>query len=112
KAQLDRVKRYIQSAHDEGARLVAGGQSPDAAEFQKGYWMRPTVFADVEQSMLIAREEIFGPVLSVLRWNDLDEVIERANSLEYGLSGAVWTNDITTAISTAKRLQSGYIWVN
>ncbi|WP_018000536.1 aldehyde dehydrogenase family protein [Paracoccus sp. N5] len=112
KAQLERVEGFIRSAQDEGARLVAGGERPRGPGFDKGYWMRPTVFANVTQDMRIAREEIFGPVLSVLRWSDFDQVIEMANSVEYGLSGAVWTGDLSNALRTVKALKSGYLWVN
>jgi betaine-aldehyde dehydrogenase len=112
RAHVDRVTQYIELGKSEGARLVAGGARPGGSLFDRGYWMRPTVFADVHQDMRIAREEIFGPVLSVLRWSEVDQVIAMANSLEYGLTGSVWTNDIATAIRTAKRIQSGYIWIN
>ena len=110
--QLQKVKFYIEGAAADGARLVAGGKRPSGSLFQKGYWIEPTVFSDVKQDMRIAREEIFGPVLSVLRWSDLDEAIKTANAVEYGLTAAVWTNDITTAMRTAQRLQSGYVWIN
>jgi acyl-CoA reductase-like NAD-dependent aldehyde dehydrogenase len=70
------------------------------------------VFADVRQDMRIAREEIFGPVLSILRWSDLDQAIDMANSVEYGLTAGVWTQDMTKALRTAQRLKSGYIWIN
>ena len=96
----------------EGARLVAGGKRPTGAGFEKGFWFQPTVFADVRQEMRIAREEIFGPVLSILRWSDLDQVIEMANSVEYGLTAAVWTSDVSKALRTAQRVKSGYIWIN
>jgi betaine-aldehyde dehydrogenase len=110
--QLSKVKLYIEGANADGARLMAGGSRPSGASFEKGYWLEPTVFADVKQDMRVAREEIFGPVLSVMRWSDPDEVIKMANSVEYGLSAAVWTNDITAAMRTAQRLQSGYVWIN
>lgn len=111
-AQLARTEEYVALAVDEGARLVAGGKRPEGSDFKRGYWYEPTVFADVEQHMRIAQEEVFGPVLSVLRWNDEEEVIRLANSSEYGLTGVVWSRDITRALTTAKRLDSGYIWVN
>jgi acyl-CoA reductase-like NAD-dependent aldehyde dehydrogenase len=112
RAHLDRVQSYIDAGKAEGARLVAGGARPSGKEFEKGYWLRPTVFADVEQGMKIAREEIFGPVLSVLRWSDVDQVMAMANSVDYGLSAAIWTNDITHALRAARRVQSGFIWIN
>ncbi|BBZ70455.1 aldehyde dehydrogenase family protein [Mycobacterium paraseoulense] len=111
-AQYDKVIGYIESAHEDGARLVTGGGRPDGEEFENGCYVEPTIFADVDTSMRIAREEVFGPVLSVFRWTDLDTVIEQANELPFGLTGAVWSNDITTAISVADRLDTGYVWIN
>ena len=111
-AHLSKIESYVEIGKSEGARLAAGGKRPAGAGFEKGFWFKPTVFADVEQDMRIAREEIFGPILSILRWSDVDDVIEKANSVEYGLTAAVWTQDITQALRTAKRLQSGYIWIN
>ncbi len=109
---LGRVRSYIDSANADGARLMTGGKRPAGAQFEKGYWLEPTVYADVKQDMKIAREEIFGPVLSVMRWSDADDVVKLANSVEYGLTAAVWTNDITKAMRTAQRLQTGYVWIN
>jgi acyl-CoA reductase-like NAD-dependent aldehyde dehydrogenase len=110
--QLKKVQFYIEAAATDGARLMTGGNRPAGSLFEKGYWIEPTVFGDVKQDMRVAREEIFGPVLSVLRWSDLDDAIKMANSVEYGLTAAVWTNDIATAMRTAQRLQSGYVWIN
>jgi acyl-CoA reductase-like NAD-dependent aldehyde dehydrogenase len=112
RAQLDKVERYVTLGREEGARLVAGGRRPSGQQFERGFWYQPTVFADVRQEMRIAREEIFGPVLSILRWSDVDDVIAMANSVEFGLTGAVWTRDISGAISTARRLHTGYVWIN
>jgi acyl-CoA reductase-like NAD-dependent aldehyde dehydrogenase len=111
-AQYEKVHHYIDSAKREGARLVTGGGTPPAQEFQAGFYVEPTVFADVDMSMTIAREEIFGPVLSVLRFNDLDAAVAQANELEFGLTSAIWSNDITTAVSVADRLDTGYVWIN
>jgi acyl-CoA reductase-like NAD-dependent aldehyde dehydrogenase len=111
-AQRDRTEAYVRIALEEGARLVTGGRRPAGPDFEKGYWYEPTVFADVMQDMRIAREEVFGPILSVLRWSREDEVLAMANSTEYGLTGVVWSRDISQALRTAKRLESGYIWVN
>lgn len=110
--QYRKVTDYVGVASSEGARLVAGGRRPEGKLFEKGYWIEPTLFADVRQDMAIAREEVFGPVLSMLRWSDMDEVIDQANSVDLGLTAAVWTNDITRAMHTVRRLQAGYIWVN
>ncbi|MBN9036406.1 MAG: aldehyde dehydrogenase family protein [Rhizobiales bacterium] len=112
KAQYERVLRYIGYGKEDGARLLSGGYRPEDAEFKRGYWVRPTVFADVTPDMRIAREEIFGPVLSVLKWKTLEEALHIANSVEYGLTASIWTNDIKTALRTAKAVQSGYIWIN
>lgn len=111
-AHLARIEEYVAIGKTEGARLVIGGKRPTGACFDKGFWYSPTVFADVRQEMRIAREEIFGPVLSILRWSDVDEVIAHANSVEYGLAAAVWTQDISQALRTAKRIQAGFIWIN
>lgn len=112
RAQLEKVEQYVALGKAEGARLVTGGRRPVGPEFQRGFWYQPTVFADVTQDMRIAREEIFGPVLSILRWSDVDDVVAMANSLEFGLTGAVWTQDISVALRTARRLQTGYVWIN
>jgi acyl-CoA reductase-like NAD-dependent aldehyde dehydrogenase len=111
-AQYDKVTSYIAAGHEDGARLVTGGDKPEGALFADGYFVEPTVFADVDMGMRIAKEEIFGPVLSVLRWTDLDDVVAQANAVPYGLTGAVWTRDIQTALAVADRLDTGYVWVN
>jgi betaine-aldehyde dehydrogenase len=112
KRQLEKDLRYIENARAEGARLLTGGKRPDGDEFTRGYWLEPTVFADVTPGMQLFREEVFGPVLSVIRWEDTEQVIEMANAVEYGLTAAIWTQDIRTALTTARRVQSGYVWVN
>jgi acyl-CoA reductase-like NAD-dependent aldehyde dehydrogenase len=111
-AQYDKVHHYIDSARREGARLVTGGGRPPGEEFEAGFYVEPTVFADVDMSMTVAREEIFGPVLSVLQFTDLDAAVAQANELPFGLTGAVWSNDIATAVSVADRLDTGYVWIN
>lgn len=111
-AQLDKTLHYIQAGQDDGARLVAGGSQPEGPEFERGYWVRPTVFADVTPEMRIFKEEIFGPVLSVIRWSDPEEVIRMANAVEYGLTASIWTEDLRTAVRTAKQVKSGYVWIN
>lgn len=110
--QYKKVLYYIEAGLQDGARLVAGGKRPQGDQFKKGYWVEPTVFADVTTEMRIAREEIFGPVLSILRWSEVDEVVKKANALDLGLTAAIWSNDLTVAMKTAKRVQSGYIWIN
>ena len=112
KRQLDRVNMMIKSGVDDGAKLMIGGKRPAGKDFERGYWVEPTVFGDVHPQMKIAREEIFGPVLSVFSWRDEEATIELANSVEYGLTAAVWTNDIKRALKAARRVQSGMVWVN
>lgn len=111
-AQLDKALHYIQAGKDDGARLVAGGERPEGAEFAAGYWLRPTVFADVTRDMRIFQEEVFGPVMSVIRYADIDEAIDLANAVEYGLTASVWTNDLTLAMRATREIRAGYVWVN
>jgi aldehyde dehydrogenase (NAD+) len=107
-SQFDRVMGYIESGRDEGAKLACGGERIG----NHGYFVQPTVFADVEDEMKIAREEIFGPVMSVIPFKNLDEVIARANRTKYGLAAAVWTRDIKKALAVANGVRAGTIWVN
>ena len=106
--QFDRVMGYIDAGKKDGARMLLGGNRVG----QKGYFIEPTVFADVKDEMKIAREEIFGPVMSILKFKDADEVIERGNRTFYGLAAAVWTRDISKAIRLANSLRAGTVWVN
>lgn len=109
--QRDRVRGYIERGVQEGARLVAGG--PDAPEGQeRGYFVRPTVFADVTTDMAIAQEEIFGPVLSILKYESEEEALRIANDSAYGLGGAVWAGDQETAVAFARRLDTGQVDIN
>ncbi|MES2257964.1 MAG: aldehyde dehydrogenase family protein [Pseudomonadota bacterium] len=112
RTHYDKVLSYVDVARADGARLVAGGGRPAGAAFERGYWLEPTVFADVTPDMRIAREEVFGPILSVMRWSDVDDLVRHANSVEYGLTASVFTSDITAALSLANRLETGYIWIN
>ena len=112
KAQFDRVMSYIASAKQEGARLVAGGGPPSDPALAKGFYVEPTVFADVNMTMRIAREEIFGPVLGVFKWSDEAKMLEEVNMVEYGLTCSIWTNDISTAHRTAGAVEAGFIWIN
>jgi acyl-CoA reductase-like NAD-dependent aldehyde dehydrogenase len=109
--QLDRVLGYVERGRAEGARLVLGGEQLDG-EWSSGYWMAPTIFDDVAPSMSIAREEIFGPVLSVIPFDTESEAIELANDNEFGLGSGVWTSDLDRAIRIARRLRVGDVWVN
>jgi aldehyde dehydrogenase (NAD+) len=110
-AQVERVTGYIQKGIDEGAKLVTGG--PERPEgFEQGYYVRPTVFSDVRNDMTIAQEEIFGPVLSIIAYEDEDEATRIANDSPYGLSGGVWGADAERAQAFARRIRTGQIEVN
>jgi len=109
--QRDRVRGYIQQGIDEGARLVTGG--PDAPDgLDTGYFVKPTIFADVTPDMTIAQEEIFGPVLCILPYDSEDEAVEIANSTVYGLAGGVQSGDQERALAVARRLRTGQVEVN
>ncbi|MEK7233352.1 MAG: aldehyde dehydrogenase family protein [Elusimicrobiota bacterium] len=106
--QRDRVLSYIESGQKEGAQLLAGGM----ADAGPGYFVQPTVFGGVKDEMKIAREEIFGPVVCVMPFDTLDEVMARANSSDYGLVAAVWTKDVKKAHQAAAKLKAGTVWIN
>jgi acyl-CoA reductase-like NAD-dependent aldehyde dehydrogenase len=110
KRQLERVQGYIGKGKAEGAKLVLGGGRPKGLD--RGYFVEPTVFSDVEQSMTIAREEIFGPVVSFISYKDLDDAVEKANGTMYGLHGAVYTPDAERGYEVARRMRSGSVTVN
>ena len=112
KVQYDRVMSYIESAKAAGAPLIAGGKRPADPALANGFYVEPTVFADVTPQMRIAREEIFGPVLSIFKWSDEAKMLEEVNAVEYGLTSSIWTNDLGTAHRTAAAVQAGYVWVN
>jgi aldehyde dehydrogenase (NAD+) len=106
--QFNKVMSYIEAGKQEKATLRTGGKRVG----DKGYFIEPTVFADVKDDMKIAQEEIFGPVMSILKFKDMDEVVERANKTMYGLAAAVWTRDITKAHAIADGVRAGTVWVN
>ncbi len=108
KEQFDRILGYVETGKREGGRLVTGGK-PAAS---KGYFMKPTIFADVSNDMTIAREEIFGPVVATLPFEGLEDAITQANSTIYGLSAGIWTRDIGKAHRLAKEVRAGTVWVN
>jgi aldehyde dehydrogenase (NAD+) len=110
--QLDRVLGYMHAGTSDGARLVLGGGRAANPLLKNGYFVEPTVYADVSDDMTIAREEIFGPVMSVMPFRDIDEVIARSNRSEYGLAGGIWTRDISRAHHVARALCAGSVWVN
>jgi betaine-aldehyde dehydrogenase len=109
-AHHQRVLAYIAAGRRDGATMLTGGGRPAGCE--RGYFVEPTVFGDVEDGMTIAREEIFGPVMAVLGWHDVDEVVQRANAVEYGLTANIWTRDVSAAHRLAGRLEAGYVTVN
>ncbi|SER68819.1 betaine-aldehyde dehydrogenase [Rhizobium sp. NFR03] len=109
--QRDKVLAYIETGKAEGATLVTGGAIPNDVPAESTY-IQPTVFADVTDTMTIAREEIFGPVMCVLDFDDEDEVVARANATEFGLSAGVFTNDIARAHRVVDRLEAGTLWIN
>lgn len=110
--QYDRIMGFIETAKSEGAELLTGGGRPDDPDLDKGLFIRPTAFVNVGRDMTIAREEIFGPVVSVFSWADEDALFDQVNDVDYGLTASIWTNDLTTAIRAARRVEAGYVWVN
>ncbi len=108
KDQYDKILGYINAGKQSGAKLLTGGNACG----DRGYFIEPTVFDDVSDDMKIAREEIFGPVMNILKFKDIDEVIERGNKTFYGLAAAVWTRDIGKAHRIANHLRAGTVWVN
>ncbi|WP_370529762.1 aldehyde dehydrogenase family protein [Alkalihalobacillus sp. AL-G] len=106
--QHNRVMGYIEKGKSEGAEVLTGGTKP----YEQGYFVSPTVFADVNDSMSIAKEEIFGPVVAAMPFEDLDDVIDRANLSNYGLAAGVWTENVRNAHYVANRLKAGTVWVN
>ena len=111
-AQMNRILTYISSGRHEGAKIVTGGDRAHPAGLEKGFFVQPTIFTNVKDSMKIAREEIFGPVLSVLTFKDPDEMLKKANGLFYGLAAAVWSRDIGRCHKLARELQAGTVWIN
>ena len=112
KAQQDKALSYIDIAKGEGAKLLAGGGVPRDPRLSGGFFVEPTVFADVNMGMRIAKEEVFGPILSVIKWRDEDAMLEQVNQVEYGLTASIYTTSLANAHRAARRVESGYVWVN
>ena len=110
--QLDKTLSYVDSAVAEGARVAHGGQRSQDPALAQGYFVEPTILADVTPTMRVAREEIFGPVLSVLKWSNEEDLYAAVNGVEYGLTASIWTTDLRTAHRAAARVQAGYVWIN
>lgn len=112
RGHYEKVLHYIEVAKSEGATLLYGGRRPDDPRLKDGFFVEPTLFADVTQDMRIANEEVFGPVLSILKWRDEARMFDDVNAVEYGLTCGIWTTALATAHRAAARVQAGYVWVN
>jgi betaine-aldehyde dehydrogenase len=112
KAQVDKIMRYIEIGKSEGARLLTGGGRPTADSLMNGNFIEPTIFGEVTPQMRIAREEIFGPVLSIIRWNDEEKMFVDVNSVDYGLTASIFTTSLSNAHRAARRVEAGFVWVN
>ena len=111
--QLNRIKSYVDLARTEGATVLSGGCPPALeGDFQKGYFFQPTIFSEVQNTMRVAQEEIFGPVVSVITFKDESDLIRQANEVAYGLSAGIWTRDITRAHRFAREIKAGVVWIN
>lgn len=112
--QLTTVRSFLQSGAEQGAAVAAGGGRPSrlTGDYADGYFLEPTVLAETTHDMRVVREEIFGPVLVVMRWTDTDDLIDRANDSPYGLAAGLWTNDLTQAHRVAAAIRAGTIWIN
>jgi len=112
KAQLDKVMSYVAKGIEDGGRLVCGGKRPDDPRLKDGFYCEATIFADMQPHMRLAREEVFGPIMSVFKWSDEDVLFEQVNGLEFGLTGSIWTQSLNTAHRAARRINTGYVWIN
>lgn len=112
KEQLDRISGYLAVGASEGAQALVGGARLTEGALADGYFVPPTLFTGVRDDMIIAREEIFGPVISAMPFDDVDEVVQRANATAFGLASGVWTSNIHTANKVSKRLRAGTVWIN
>jgi aldehyde dehydrogenase (NAD+) len=110
--QMEKIRAYVDIARREGARLVAGGEPASVPGYPNGLFYRPTIFADVRNDMRIAQEEVFGPVLAVIRFRDEDDAVRIANDTQFGLAAGVWTQSMRRALAMADRVRAGTVWVN
>lgn len=110
--QLRKVEDLVASALNEGATLLYGGKRPDDPSLGQGWFFLPTIFTDMGSDMRLAQEEVFGPVLAVMKFRDENEVIARANETRYGLAAGIWTNDVKRAHRVARELKAGTVWIN
>lgn len=109
-AQVEKVAQFVDGAHNDGARLVAGGGRPKA--MGDGWYVEPTIFADVTNDMTLARDEVFGPVLGVLRYSDENDMIAQANDTRFGLAAGIWTDDMNRALRFMRQIEAGMVWIN
>lgn len=112
RAQLDRILDHIERAKASGARCMLGGKRPDSAAMGDGWFVEPTIFTDVDNAMPLAQEEVFGPVLAVIPFDDEDDAVAIANDSDYGLAAGVWTSDMACALRMSERLEAGTVWIN
>jgi aldehyde dehydrogenase (NAD+) len=110
--QFNKILSFITEAKGDGARLVAGGGRAEGPGLEKGFFIEPTIFADVKNDMKVAAEEIFGPVLSIIPFADEEEAIQIANDTQYGLASGVWSENISRCLRMMRAIQSGVVWVN
>ena len=112
KRQLETIERYVAVGREEGATVAAGGNRPNNPDLPGGYYFEPTLLDDVKPDMRVAQEEIFGPVLAIIGFDDIEEAASIANQSQYGLVAGIWTHDINKALSLASRIKSGQVYVN
>ena len=111
-AHYQRVMSLIDASVAGGGELITGGARPAGEAFERGFWCQPTLFRDDQNTLPVSREEIFGPVLTVARWSNVDDAIAMANDTMFGLTAAIWTNDLTRAMHASRSIDAGYVWIN